>query len=134
MFGQRPVWGWGSGSFQTEYLKQNPSSPGHVGDSHTLPVTIAAEQGVIGEVVYVGLLVAAAVMLLYGAQGDPVRAAVAAAFLGLVVHTLVYDDFLSDPAAWALLGIGAALARAPGRQPATGRSPVGVPAPAGAAT
>jgi putative inorganic carbon (hco3(-)) transporter len=144
MFGQRPVWGWGSGSFQTEYLRQHPPcssdhgasgcSPGGVGDSHTLPVTIAAEQGVIGELAYLGLLAAAAVMLAYGARGDPVRAAVAAAFVGLVVHTLVYDDFLSDPAAWALLGIGAALARAPGRQPVAHRSPAGVPAPAGAAT
>jgi O-antigen ligase len=116
MFGQRPVWGYGSGSFATEYLRQNPNSPGHVGDSHTLPVTIAAEQGVIGELVYVGLLAAAAVMLIYGARGDPVRAAVAAAFAGLVVHTLVYDDFLSDPSTWALLGLGAALARAPARQ------------------
>jgi putative inorganic carbon (hco3(-)) transporter len=43
MFGQRPVWGYGSGSFQKEYLKQNPNSPGQVGASHTLPVTIAAE-------------------------------------------------------------------------------------------
>jgi hypothetical protein len=132
MFGQRPVWGWGSGSFQTEYQRQNPTSPGGVDTSHTLPVTIAAEQGVIGELVYLGLLVAAAVMLLYGARGDPVRAAVAAAFVGLVVHTLVYDDFLSDPATWALLGIGAALARAPARQ-SVKRSPAGVPAPAAAA-
>jgi O-antigen ligase len=134
MFGQRPVWGYGSGGFCPQYLLEYPKSPGQVCDSHTLPVTIAAEQGVIGEVVYLGLLAAAAVMLLYGARGDPVRAAVAAAFIGLVVHTLVYDDFLSDPATWALLGIGAALARAPGRQPAPRRSPAGVPAPAGAAT
>lgn len=134
MFGQRPVWGYGSGGFCPQYLLEYPKSPGHVCDSHTLPVTIAAEQGVIGELVYLGLLAAAAVMLLYGARGDPVRAAVAAVFLGLVVHTLVYDDFLSDPATWALLGIGAALARAPGRQPATRRSPAGVPAAAGAAT
>lgn len=113
MFGQRPVWGYGSGSFQTEYHRQNPQSPGGVGDSHTLPVTIAAEQGVIGELVYLALLLAAALMLLRGARGDPVRAAVAAAFVGLVVHTLVYDDFLSDPITWTLLGIGAALARQP---------------------
>ncbi len=134
IFGQRPVWGYGSGGFCPQYLREYRNSPGQVCDSHTLPVTIAAEQGVIGEVVYLGLLAAAAVMLLYGARGDPVRAAVAAAFLGLVVHTLVYDDFLSDPAAWALLGIGAALARAPGRESLARRSPSAVPAPAGAAT
>lgn len=134
MFGQRPVWGWGSGSFQTEYLKQNPNSPGHVGDSHTLPVTIAAEQGVIGELAYLGVLAAAAVMLAYGARGDPVRAAVAAAFLGLVVHTLVYDDFLSDPAVWALLGVGAALARARRAEAVRSRTPAGLAAPAQAPT
>jgi O-antigen ligase len=130
MFGQRPVWGWGSGSFQTEYLRQNPQSPGHVGDSHTLPVTIAAEQGVVGEILYLGLLAAAAVMLLYGARGDPVRVAVAAAFIGLVVHTMVYDDFLSDPSTWALLGIGAALARVPDRQRAFRPSTATAPAAA----
>ncbi len=113
MFGQRPVWGYGSGSFQREYLRQHPLSPGGVGDSHTLPVTIAAEQGVIGELVYLGLLVAAALTLVPGVRGDPVRAAVLAAFAGLVVHTLVYDDFLSDPISWTLLAVGVALARAP---------------------
>lgn len=123
MFSRRPGWGYGSGSFQTEYLRQHPPctafrttdcSPGGVGDSHTLPVTIAAEQGVIGEVVYLGLMLAALIMLLRGARGDPVRAAVAAAFVALVVHTLVYDDFLSDPITWTLLSVGAALARARG--------------------
>jgi putative inorganic carbon (HCO3(-)) transporter len=113
MFGQRPVWGYGSGGFCDQYLLEYPDSPGHVCDSHTLPVTIAAEQGVIGEVVYLALLAAAAVMLLRGVRGDPVRAAVAAAFAALVLHTLVYDDFLSDPITWTLLAVGAALARMP---------------------
>jgi O-antigen ligase len=121
MFGQRPGWGYGSGSFQTEYLRQHPPctafrttdcSPGGVGDSHTLPVTIAAEQGMIGVVVYLGLMLAALITLLRRARGDPARVAVAAAFVALVVHTLVYDDFLSDPITWTLLAVGAALARA----------------------
>jgi O-antigen ligase len=122
MFGQRPIWGYGSASFKPEYLRQHPScstnpvpscSPGGVGDSHTLPVTIAAEQGVIGEIVYLGLLAAAALTLVPGVRRSPVRAAVLAAFVGLVVHTLVYDDFLSDPITWTLLGMGVALARMP---------------------
>ena len=122
MFGQRPLWGYGSGSFQVEYLHQHPPcsaastascSPGGVGDSHTLPVTIAAEQGLIGELIYLGLLAAAALTLIPGVRSNPVRAAVLAAFVALVVHTLVYDDFLSDPISWTLLGMGVALARAP---------------------
>ena len=47
------------------------------------------------------------------------RAAIAAAFLALVFHTLLYADFLEDPVTWLLLGVGAALAaaaRAAGRQ------------------
>jgi O-antigen ligase len=140
MFEQRPVWGYGAGSFQTEYLRQHPPctplrttncSPGGVGASHTLPVTIAAEQGVIGEVLYLGLLVAALIVLLAGARGDPVRAAVAAAFVALIVHTLVYDDFLSDPITWTLLGAGVALARAKRTVSVADPVPaVGQPAPA----
>ena len=41
------------------------------------------------------------------------RAAIAAAFLALVFHTMLYADFLEDPVTWALLGIGVALAVAP---------------------
>ena len=51
-------------------------------------------------------------MLVRGARADPARAAIAAAFLALVFHTLLYADFLEDPETWALLGIGTALAYA----------------------
>ena len=36
--------------------------------------------------------------------------AIAAAFLALVFHTLLYSDFLEDPMTWTLLGAGIALA------------------------
>ena len=32
------------------------------------------------------------------------RSAVAAAFVALVFHTMLYADFLEDPTTWALLG------------------------------
>ena len=48
------------------------------------------------------------------------RAAVAAAFVALVVHTLLYAAFLEDPLAWALLAVGAALR--PARGGALGRA------------
>jgi hypothetical protein len=67
---------------------------------------------VIGEVVYVALVIAACVTLVAGARGDPTRAAIGAAFLALVFHTLLYADFLEDPVTWTLLGIGAALSHA----------------------
>jgi O-antigen ligase len=110
LFADRPLWGYGSGSFQTEYCKRH-SGFSQLCASHTIPVTIAAEQGLIGEVVYLALVLVALVTLLRGTRADPTRAAIGAAFLALVFHTLLYADFLEDPVTWALLGVGVALAR-----------------------
>ncbi|MBV8999510.1 MAG: O-antigen ligase family protein [Solirubrobacterales bacterium] len=112
LFTSRPVWGYGSGSFVTEYSARH-HLPGQTTASHTIPVTIAAEQGLIGVLVYLGLVVAALAMLLDGARSDPARVAIAAAFIALVFHTLLYADFLEDPITWTLLAIGLALARRP---------------------
>jgi O-antigen ligase len=75
-------------------------------------VTIAAEQGLIGELVYVALVLVALFVLIQGARSDAARAALAAAFVALVLHTNLYADFLEDPLTWTLLGVGAALAAA----------------------
>jgi O-antigen ligase len=119
LFGRRPVWGYGSGSFETEYLCRIQHQCGTASSasktlsaSHTIAVTIGAEQGLIGELPYLALVVAAAFALVRGARGDPARVAVAAAFLALVFHTELYADFLEDPITWTLLGIGTALAYA----------------------
>jgi putative inorganic carbon (hco3(-)) transporter len=118
LFGDRPVWGFGSGSFSTEYVRHQRRTASALSDSHTIPITIAAEQGLIGEVVYLAFVVAAIVALVRGARGDPVRSAVAAAFVALAFHTLLYADFLEDPTTWVLLALGLALARAPVTVPA----------------
>ena len=120
LFGDRPLQGFGSGSFEHQYRIHNPNA-GPLTASHTTPVTVAAEQGVIGELVYLALVLTALVVLVRGARSNPARAAIAAAFAALLVHTMLYADFLEDPFTWALLGIGAALARA---------SPVGEELPA----
>ena len=112
MLGRRPLWGYGSGSYISEYRKLHPGTSQTLAASHTVPVTIAAEQGAIGEVAYLALLLAAGVALLRRARSDRARAAIAGAFVALVFHTLLYADFLEDPSTWALLGIGAALALA----------------------
>jgi putative inorganic carbon (HCO3(-)) transporter len=123
MFGQRPLWGYGSGAFVSEYRKQHPATAATLAASHTTPITVAAEEGLIGELPYIALVLVAAVTLLRGARGDPVRAAIAAAFLALVFHTILYADFLEDPFAWTLLGIGVALARQPWLIPAPPAQP-----------
>jgi putative inorganic carbon (HCO3(-)) transporter len=112
LFGDRPVWGFGSGSFELEYRSHNLGTGGPLTASHTTPLTIAAEQGLIGELAYAALIVVAIAVLARGARESPVRAAIAAAFAALLVHTMLYADFLEDPFTWALLGVGAALARA----------------------
>ncbi len=78
-------------------------------------MTVAAEQGVIGLLAYLALLVLAFGRLFgRGADGrwatDPVRAGVAAAFAALVVHTFMYAAFLEDPLTWVLLAVGTAVA------------------------
>jgi O-antigen ligase len=111
LFGDRPLQGFGSGSFEHEYRIHNPNA-GPLTASHTTPVTVGAEQGLIGEFAYLALVLVALVVLVRGARANPARAAIAAAFAALLAHTMLYADFLEDPFTWALLGIGAALARA----------------------
>jgi O-antigen ligase len=122
LFGDRPLTGFGSASFSCEYLRHMhatrsyvcgaPGPSGVTSDSHTTPVTIAAEQGVIGLLAYVGLLAAALLTLARGGlRRSPVRVAILAAFVALVVHTWAYADFVEDPITWVLLAVGAVVAR-----------------------
>ena len=133
LFARRPLYGYGSGSFETEYKRHGDASAANATSaSHTIPITVAAEQGVLGLVVYVTLLVGAFFVLFSSAgrspprrkPGDarlrlaspvrpvsPFRIAIAACFGALVLHTWTYADFLEDPMTWTLLGIGVALAR-----------------------
>ncbi len=112
LFADRPVWGFGSGSFSTEYVRHHRHTASSLSDSHTIAITVAAEQGLIGEVVYLGFVLVAIASLVRRARGDPVRSALAAAFVALMFHTLLYADFLEDPTTWVLLAVGLALARA----------------------
>jgi O-antigen ligase len=133
LFADRPIWGYGSGSFVTEYQRHHRANASTLSASHTIPITIAAEQGLIGLLAYIALVVAALICLVRGARGDPTRSAIAAAFAALVFHTMLYADFLEDPITWTLLGVGVALASAPARPRAylgaiSSASPAGAPA------
>jgi O-antigen ligase len=112
LFAQRPLYGYGSGSFETEYKHHGKASSANATSaSHTIPITVAAEQGILGLAVYVALLIAAFLALFSGAGRSPPRIAIAACFAALVLHTWTYADFLEDPITWTLLGIGVALTR-----------------------
>jgi O-antigen ligase len=114
LFAERPLQGYGPGSFETEYKRHNTNagSQNATSASHTIPVTVAAEQGIVGLGVYLVLLLSALLVLFRGAGRSPPRVAIAACFAGLLLHTWTYADFLEDPMTWTLLGIGVALAGA----------------------
>lgn len=131
LFADRPLQGWGAGSFETQYRRHGHAAAANATSaSHTIPVTVAAEQGLIGLAVYLALLLSAFAVLARGTRrsfappgaqdgpprpwllASPVRPALVACFAALVLHTWTYADFLEDPLTWTLLGIGVALARA----------------------
>jgi O-antigen ligase len=111
LFKDEPIAGQGSGSFARDYRRaEHVSAERAASASHTIPVTVAAEQGAIGLASYLALLAVAFVRLFRGARRVPERAAVAAAFTALVAHSMLYAAFLEDPLTWTLLGVGTAMA------------------------
>jgi O-antigen ligase len=113
LFAERPLAGWGAGAFPRQFRRhERTSTQRATSASHTIPITVAAEQGLLGLALYVALLVAALRRLFAGVRGSPARAVVAAAFAALLFHTMLYAAFLEDPLTWTLLGAGSALAAA----------------------
>jgi putative inorganic carbon (hco3(-)) transporter len=127
--GDRPIAGWGSGSFGAAFARHIQRAKTTV--SHSEPITVAAEQGAIGLIVYVALLVLALAVLLSGASASAGTAAIAACFVAMVVHSLGYAAFTIDPATWALIGVGLAIRRQPAVSGEAAR-PAGVDATASA--
>jgi O-antigen ligase len=114
LFADRPLQGFGPGSFALEYRRhEHVEGQSATSASHTIPITVAAEQGIVGLALYVALLISSFAVL-FGSRPpagrSPPRIALAACFAALVLHTLTYADFLEDPVTWTLLGVGVALA------------------------
>jgi putative inorganic carbon (hco3(-)) transporter len=143
LFADRPLWGYGSGSFQQAYKNHLDGGKAPVTISHTEPITVASEQGLIGLAAYVALIVVSlwtmgAGLWARGPDRDPphvliARAAVLAAFVALLVHTMAYAGFFQDPITWVLMAVGASLAAgrsgAPVRSAAPGEDATGPTVP-----
>jgi putative inorganic carbon (HCO3(-)) transporter len=124
LFAKQPLEGYGAGSFETEYKRHSATDAENATSaSHTIPVTIAAEQGILGLGLYAALLGSAFTVLFSGAGRSAARIAIAACFAALVLHTWTYADFLEDPFTWALLAVGVALARQQSALPERGVRP-----------
>jgi hypothetical protein len=117
-----PVAGVGSGGFGDEFTARYYEGEGFAAESHTEPVTVAAEQGAIGLLAYAALLVVTFGALLSAtglalggrARGVALAATLLAIYALMFVHSLGYAAFLIDPITWAVLAVaGAALVRAP---------------------
>ncbi|MBK5230302.1 MAG: O-antigen ligase family protein [Thermoleophilia bacterium] len=123
LWGERPLVGHGSGGFAAAFERGSLAADSAFGSptttkSHTAPLTVAAEQGALGLAVFLALLWTAfsAVYRRAGADGQPgvvARAAVAAAFTALFVHSLAYAALFEDPLSWMLLGMAVSLAAIP---------------------
>jgi len=59
LFAKRPLWGYGAGSFPRAYREQVATKKTPVAVSHTEPITVAAEQGLIGLLAYTALIAVA---------------------------------------------------------------------------
>ena len=74
LFADRPLWGYGSGSFARTFRQERKGNQQQaVSASHTLPITVAAEQGLLGFAAYLLVLVAAFRLLLSRAWAARLR-------------------------------------------------------------
>ncbi|MGE4425587.1 MAG: O-antigen ligase family protein [Solirubrobacteraceae bacterium] len=129
VFADHPVKGAGSGAFERAYREaQRTGNRDAVAASHTIPVTIAAEQGLIGLAAYLALIVLLIRRLIRAAETSAARAGVAAMTVALIVHTLGYASFLEDPALWVLIAVGMGLSGAGRPRPTSRRERPAAPA------
>jgi O-antigen ligase len=105
-----PVLGVGTGSFKRAYAERTglKGEEPKKAASHSTPVTVVAETGVLG-LVLLSWLGLAALWPAFRARGrSPAgRAALVAALtLGAIaVHSLFYNALFEDPTTWALMGL-----------------------------
>lgn len=152
--GDRPLAGHGSASFSDAFRKaeserrsrldppQPPLARGKTTLSHNEPITVLAEQGAVGFAAYLALIAAALTTVFSGLRGRvpglrnggpagpaphevATRAGLAAAFVALLVHTVGYAGYLTDPLTWALLAVAGSLAAASPSPAPDGDDPAG---------
>lgn len=109
VFLDKPVAGAGLGG-QPRAAQGRAERKGPVANyvSHTTPLTVAAELGLVGLALY-ALVLAATVWLVERVRrrDPPLGLALGAVLLALFVHSLFYSGFFEDPVTWLAIAIGA---------------------------
>jgi O-antigen ligase len=106
-----PVAGVGVGGFKRAYadrVKKFKGNDPKLAASHTTPVTVAAEGGIVGLALYVALLAALLMQAFRRAdRSDPGTLALASglALAAVICHSVFYADFFEDPTTWLLVGL-----------------------------
>lgn len=105
-----PAAGVGVGGFKHAYAKRlhlKGAEP-KTAASHDTPVTIAAESGAIGLMLFLWVLLGVfrdAFRRVDRSFAGRVSLAAGLAVAAILVHSLFYNDFVEDPTTWALLGL-----------------------------
>jgi len=124
-----PLAGVGLGGQPSESQKlANRFAPLQNFVSHTTPLTVAAELGAIGFILYLGLLAGGAWTLeLVRRRHQALGLSLAAVFAGLFVHSLAYSGFFEDPITWLVLAVASAFLAQPSPAPQEAAPPAHEP-------
>jgi O-antigen ligase len=108
-FEARPIWGVGVGGQPLASAEESGRGSPSRNASHTTPLTMLAELGILGFALYVWLLGATAwaLYVLYR-RARTLAVGLAAVFLALVVHSFLYAGFFEDPLTWGVFALVAA--------------------------
>jgi O-antigen ligase len=102
-----PSHGVGLGGFEHAYSKRTHRTP-KKSASHNTPVTVAAEEGAPGFLLFfwlVGALVLAAYRRINHRTYGRLALGAGLALVAIFVHSLAYNDFFEDPTTWGLIGL-----------------------------
>jgi hypothetical protein len=111
VFVDNPIVGVGIGAQpQASAAQDTAGRAAELNASHTTPLTVAAELGVVGILVYSVLLVSSAGALFATAHRDwALGLGLFGAFVLLFVHSLFYSGFFENPLTWGILAVAAAV-------------------------
>ena len=129
-FRVNPVVGVGIGGQAQASAEENGRRSARRSASHTTPLTVLAELGIVGFALYAWLLAAAAWALwLVTRRRRVLGLGLASILLVLFVHSLLYAGFFEDPLTWGILGLAAAVLAATAPSPAPAAAKTASPPP-----